>query len=42
MKKITKDDFAEICVVFGIGIQTGNINRDGAANLIKKIEEFVE
>lgn len=41
-QNLSLDEFAEVCVVFGIAIQTEKVNRDGAARLIKKIEALVK
>jgi len=41
-QNITLDEYAEISVVFGIGMQSGLVNRDGAAKLLKKIQVLVK
>jgi len=39
---LSLDEYAEISVVFGVGMQTGLVNRDGAAKLLKKIQVLVK
>jgi len=39
---LSLDEYAEVSVVFGIGMNTGLVNRDGAAKLLKKIQVLVK